>query len=170
MSTETFLVAYHPAAPPNAARPAAPPPETQLTLSLIIVRQITELGDVRAFTPETQEDAQHQAEGACQAQSLSNLKQIGLGMMQYVQDYDEKLPPMMSAAATQKAISPYIKMVIYYEASPASDGTRGVVFLDGHAKRIAKRDWPALKAASHVPNAPPALTNILPAISSSCLV
>ena len=188
LGTETFLIAYHPvprpdrdAAPPDAARPVFPPPDTELTLSLINVRQIAELGDVRAL-----EDMRNQAEA--DSQSLRNLKQIGLGMMQYVQDYDEYLPPMKSAAAAQKAISSYVKndsvfqqpqthepylpntslsgrslrsfaepatMVIYYEAVPAPDGTRGVVFLDGHAKRISESDWPALKAASHVPNAPP---------------
>ena len=188
LGTETFLIAYHPAprpdrdaVPPDAARPVFPPPDTELTLSLINVRQIAELGDVRVL-----EDMRRQAEA--DSQSLRNLKQIGLGMMQYVQDYDENLPPMKSAAATKMALFPYIKnndvfrqplthepylpntslsgrslesfgglatMVVYYEASPMPDGTRAVVFLDGHAKRIRESDWPALKAASHVPNVPP---------------
>lgn len=159
----------------------------ELTLSLINVRQIAEVGDVRAFTPETQEEAQQQAEAANNRLSLSNLKQIGLAMIQYVQDYDEKLPPMKSAAVAKKALYPFVKddavfqqpqthepyqpntslsgrslasferpaeMVIYYEAGPAPDGTRGVVFLDGHARRIRESEWPALKSASHVPNVP----------------
>ena len=160
-------------------------PDTVLTLSLINIRQIAGLDDVRAFTPQTLEAARQQAEAAYQSQSLINLKQLGLELSQYMQDNDERLPPMQSAAATQKAIYPYIKsdavfvhprthqpyqpnsslsgrtlasfadpatMVVYYEPAPAPDGTRGVVFLDGHAKRIREDQWPALKAASHVPN------------------
>lgn len=43
-------------------------------------------------------------------------------------------------------------MVIYYEARPGPDGMRAVLFLDGHAKLIRESEWPALKAASHVPH------------------
>jgi prepilin-type processing-associated H-X9-DG protein len=42
-------------------------------------------------------------------------------------------------------------MVVIYEDSPAPDGTRGVAFLDGHAKRINESDWPAIKKASKIP-------------------
>ena len=41
--------------------------------------------------------------------------------------------------------------VAFYEATPAKDGTRGVCFMDGHSKRIAEADWPALKAKSKIP-------------------
>jgi hypothetical protein len=43
------------------------------------------------------------------------------------------------------------EMVTFYEATPAADGTRGVVFLDGHAKRIQESEWPRLKKASKIP-------------------
>jgi hypothetical protein len=42
-------------------------------------------------------------------------------------------------------------MVAFFEANPAADGTRGVVFLDGHAKRIQEAEWPRLKKASKIP-------------------
>jgi len=41
-------------------------------------------------------------------------------------------------------------MVAIYEDASAPDGTRGVVFLDGHAKRIHEAEWPKLKHASKI--------------------
>ena len=125
-------------------------------------------------------------DNAVAASSDSNLKQLGLAMIQYTQDYDEMMPPMKDAATTKKALYPYVKnddvflspkthqpylpntslshrtlasfnspaeMVIYYEAAPAPDNTRALLFLDGHVKRVPEAEWPSLKAASHVPNA-----------------
>src|SRR5260221_13296758 len=40
---------------------------------------------------------------------MSNLKRVALATLMYLQDYDERLPPMRSAAATQTAIYPYVK-------------------------------------------------------------
>ena len=42
-------------------------------------------------------------------------------------------------------------MVVFYEDSPASDNTRGVAFMDGHAKRISESQWPALRRESKIP-------------------
>lgn len=42
-------------------------------------------------------------------------------------------------------------MVVFYEDAPAPDGTRGVAFLDGHAKRISESEWPRVKRASKIP-------------------
>lgn len=196
---ETFLIGYHHTLSrgeleevmqngnPSSATLPVQTPDMVLTLSLVNIRLISGLDDVRAFAPLTPEDARRQADAAYESRSLSNLKQIGLAMAQYIQDNDEKLPPMKSAAVTKKALFPFVKtdavfqqpqthdpylpntslsgrslasfkdpssMVIYYEAGPAPDGTRGVVFLDGHARRIRESEWPALKSASHVPNVP----------------
>jgi hypothetical protein len=38
-----------------------------------------------------------------------------------------------------------------YEDQPASDGTRGVVFVDGHAARIQETEWTRLKKISRIP-------------------
>lgn len=192
---ETFLVAYRSLPSPallaaitngNTLQPAAPPsPDTVLSLSLVNVRQIGSLDAIQAYAPVTPAEAQAEAAQAAEATSVSNLKQLGLAVTMYEQDYDEKMPPMKSAAVTKQALLPYIKsddvfqrpqthepylpntslsgrslasfqnpvtMVIYYEATPAPDGTRDVVFLDGHVKRIPESEWPALKAASHVPD------------------
>jgi hypothetical protein len=40
---------------------------------------------------------------------LSNLKQIDLGLLMYIQDYDGTLPPMKTMAKTQVLLNPYIK-------------------------------------------------------------
>lgn len=202
VGSETFLVAYlvpvrYETVPyPNertgwsgaSADKSLSEEDVTYKLSLLNVRQITSLDSVLAFAPQTPEEARKQAEADDNARSLSNLKQIGLAMVQYEQDNDEDLPPMRSAASTQKALFPFVRdsavfqqprthepylpntslsgrtlasfnspsdMVTYYEAVPAPDGTRGVAFLDGHVKRIHESEWPALKAASHVPNVPP---------------
>jgi prepilin-type processing-associated H-X9-DG protein len=39
----------------------------------------------------------------------SNLKQIGLGLIQYQQDYDEKLPPVDAKMGWVEAVYPYLK-------------------------------------------------------------
>jgi hypothetical protein len=40
---------------------------------------------------------------------LSNAKQVALAALMYAQDYDERLPPMKSAAQTQNLLNPYLK-------------------------------------------------------------
>lgn len=57
-------------------------------------------------------------ENARRASCMSNLKQIGLGLMQYTQDYDEKLP-----IQTYRKVQDYSNISISTDAS----GTSGVV-------------------------------------------
>jgi hypothetical protein len=46
----------------------------------------------------------------------------------------------------------YPSMIIaFYEAAPDTDGKRGVVFLDGHAKRLTQAEWEKYKKASKIP-------------------
>ena len=61
-----------------------------------------------------------------------------------------KANPVISGLALAKVDMP-TETVAFYEAAPARDGTRGVCFLDGHAKRIKEEDWPALKAKNKIP-------------------
>lgn len=42
-------------------------------------------------------------------------------------------------------------MVAFYEAHPAADGKRALLFLDGHVKRIKEAEWPLVKRASRIP-------------------
>ena len=217
VGTDQYLVAYHAptqkfdvqsifrSGNPQAPKPPKLTPETVLNLSLLNLHTISSLSDIRPFDMQ-QEIADSNSAGFIgdmmaaqngggqepgargpEVESESNLKQIGLAMMQYSQDNDEYLPPMRDAAVAKKALWPYVKsdqvflnpmtkqpflpntsiahrslasfnspanFVIYYEATPAPDNTRRVLFLDGHVKNIPEGAWPTLKAASHVPNTP----------------
>jgi hypothetical protein len=41
--------------------------------------------------------------------ALSGLKQVGLALAMYTQDWDDRLPPMESAAIAKEALFPYVK-------------------------------------------------------------
>ncbi|MBC8141699.1 MAG: hypothetical protein H7Y38_09700 [Armatimonadetes bacterium] len=41
--------------------------------------------------------------------TLSNLKQSGLAMLQYTQDYDEKLPPRLEVGLVRESLAPYLQ-------------------------------------------------------------
>ena len=58
--------------------------------------------------------------------------------------------PKMSGRKTSHISNPD-EWVAFYEANPASDGTRGVVFLDGSVARVTMADWPRYKKASKLP-------------------
>lgn len=74
-------------------------------------------------------------ENARRASCMSNLKQIGLGFMMYVQDYDEKFPPLLinytspptapsgvSPYAWADALQPYLKSTQIYQCPSESTG------------------------------------------------
>jgi hypothetical protein len=117
------------------------------------------------------------------ATPLRRLKQLALAFQMYVQDYDDRLPPMTNPAAVKKALFPYVKseavfvhpttrepyqpnpalshrklisieqpdkVVAFYEAHPSADGTRRVVFADGHVEHVPETVWPELKRASEL--------------------
>lgn len=117
----------------NASPPKPTPltPDTVLSLSLLNLRTAGSLNDIRPFDMQQEMTSSRQAtaqsdplnvavpsrsvqtlavdtQGASQT-SVSNLKQLGLGLIQYVQDNDENLPPMKDAATMKKAILPYAK-------------------------------------------------------------
>ena len=48
-------------------------------------------------------------ENARRTSCLSNVKQMGLGLMQYTQDYDETLPYYINVGVWQDTLQPYIK-------------------------------------------------------------
>lgn len=136
MGGETYLITYRaqpkpgpqtrfrpgrgPGEDPTATPPL--PPDTTLSLSLLNLRTAGSLNDVRPFDPERDIEKPQDRAAQINATSVSNLKQIGLGLMQYVQDYDERLPPMRSAttereltdnpparATVQQVIQPYVR-------------------------------------------------------------
>jgi prepilin-type processing-associated H-X9-DG protein len=156
--------------------------------------------DVQPFDPARDIERPQDRVAAAEAQSVANLRQVGLALAQYAQDYDEKLPPMRSAhslqqmrearlnppqtATVQYLLQPYARsieifrhpgtkriyrpnpflsrkslaainspaqMVTFYEAVPAANGRRAVLFLDGHVERVAEADWPRIRQASRIP-------------------
>ena len=58
-----------------------------------------------------------------------------------------------SSLTYQKRKSPNASayIVAVYEADPAQDGTRGVLFTDGHADRVNEPVWQKLKKTSNIP-------------------
>ena len=65
-----------------------------LELSLLPINDTQSIHEVKQFDPQTDLLA---PETVAQEDSVSNLKQIGLALMMYTQDYDEKIPPMVAA-------------------------------------------------------------------------
>lgn len=58
------------------------------------------------------------------ASCISNLKQIGLGMLQYTQDYDDKYPPVANARAGYWAgsLQPYVRSWWIFQCPTESSG------------------------------------------------
>ena len=203
---EMFLVAYRVQSKVNLQalmRSSGPPapakltPETTLGISLLNLRAVTSIDDIRPFdlkqeiaesdklaTEAAEAGAGVESEASGEAGSLSNLKQMALAVLMYAQDYDEALPPLKTIQAAQEALSPYVRdesiftqpdtdvpyktnpvlsgkkmahitnaadMILFYEAKPADDGTRGAAFLDGHAKRLSADEWERYKKISKIP-------------------
>jgi hypothetical protein len=118
---ETYLIAYRThvkeidfTALMRGGGDAGPPkpepltPDTPLTLSLLNLRSVGSISDIRPFNLE-QEVAGTAREQDGQASSARNLKQLGLGLQMYRQDYDEMFPPMPDAATLKPLIMPYLK-------------------------------------------------------------
>jgi len=125
VSGETFVVGYRVATKPlNVAammrrqrEPPAPEkltPETSLALSLVNLRAVSSLNDIRPFSledelAESERLARAMREERPDASSLTNLMQLGLAVVMYSQDWDGVLPPMEDAATVQEALWPYVK-------------------------------------------------------------
>ena len=155
-------------------------PETPLELSLINLQKATALTQIQPFDLQSALPKPRPATESSQ----DRLKQLGLAVMMYTQDYDEVLPPMKDVKKFRDLLMPYIKnlemfvhpetsrpyipnailhehkfatipepasFVLLYEDAPAADGTRGVVFVDGHTKRVSEAEWQRLKRASKIP-------------------
>ena len=79
----------------------------------------------------------------------SNLKQIGLGLIQYAQDYDEKLPPVALARAGYWAgsLQPYLKSWQIFQCP--SDETAAPKTTDYYYNaRLAQSKWQTNNAPS----------------------
>jgi hypothetical protein len=171
-------------------------PETTIALSLLNLKTIGSLNNVRPFDLETDlamlEKAQEESKAACEQANLeavnlqieSNLQNLGSALRSYAEQNENKLPDMSSLETVKLALQdfvydesvfyhpetlePYLvnaslsaqnledldngtQIVAFYEASPAADGTVGVVYTDGLYQRVQPEDWAAVKQASHLP-------------------
>ena len=117
---ENYLVAYRPRAASPDTRTArrgvggaeidASPklePDVPLALCLLNLREMGNMTDITPFDPARDIEKPVDRAEREGAQSMTNLKQIGLGLLQYVQDYDERLPPMRSAQSMAQIQRPY---------------------------------------------------------------
>lgn len=133
---ETFVVGYHEASGGGLAAmmreelargkdSSTPEPkkltaDTELLLTLLSVRNVGSFSDMRPFNLEKElADSKspslgdtiygQAAESAKQASAAGDLKQIGLAVLSYAQDYDDHLPRLKDADTTKKAVLPYVK-------------------------------------------------------------
>lgn len=183
-----------------------PPPETltsetTIRLALISVASIRGMDGISPFDLKREmasnimfgssdrEGLDRARTSAFNTSSLSNLKQIGLAVMMYCQDYDEKLPPLRDPTEAKRLLYPYVRnddvflhpssnkpylpnraasrkilgnikrpaeLILFYEPDLAPDRTRGVVFADGHVKRLNETEWLNAAKYSQIPvSAPP---------------
>lgn len=118
---ETYLIAY--GRPPGVSsraalmgggpEAAAPEPltvDTELTLSLLHLRTLGSLTDVRPFDfakeVATQEEV---AERAVSMQSLSNLKYLTLAVQMFLADNNDVMPDLSTTEAMQSALTVYVR-------------------------------------------------------------
>lgn len=97
------------------------PADGTLQLSLLNLRTVSSLDKIKVFDPKTDVESVQESDRDYQSASVSNLRQIGLGLQQYLMDYDEVLPSMRSSqsmaemrqpaardkATVQQALQPY---------------------------------------------------------------
>lgn len=126
LNGEVYLVAYHQKITldyttlfkgNSSDLPPAPKltPDTVLSLSLLNLRSVGSLNDIQAFSLQAVLNPPPPPAPDPKEATVSDLKQLGLAFMQYTQDYDEKLPPMKTAAAAKKALYPYAKTDSIFE-------------------------------------------------------
>jgi hypothetical protein len=164
--------------------------ETTLTLSLLNLRTIGSMNDIRPFDlqailTESQEKEQAMRE-ACQtlqgeqtnSQVAASLSVLMYALQSYADQNDGTLPNFSGPEAMQEALGEWVgssegfvhpvtsepyqfntalsgkklsdiansnETIAFYEATPAADGTRGVVYLDGSVDRVAAAAWERVK-------------------------
>ena len=90
-------------------------------------------------------------ENARRSSCQSNLKNIGLGFQQYLQDYDELYPRADSVAATGWAciqLQPYIKSTQVFTCPSDAKGTAAAPFSYGYNSNLDSKNQSTLLASS----------------------
>jgi prepilin-type N-terminal cleavage/methylation domain-containing protein/prepilin-type processing-associated H-X9-DG protein len=70
-------------------------------------------------------------ENARRSSCQSNMKQVGLGFMQYTQDYDEKFPAHIPHAGWSQQMQPYIKSTQLFKCPSDTDAPSSNAALQG---------------------------------------
>jgi len=159
ITSETYLVAYRPAirqldmSALRGSEPPKPEPltaETKLSLALLNVRLIGQLSEMAPFDLDAELTSTKVLEvKEAEADSMSNLKQVGLAMMQYVQDYDEVYPPMKSQEKVRKVLEPYVRNTSIFIHPGSKQPYQFNANLSG--KNLAKIAEPAAMVAAFEP-------------------
>jgi hypothetical protein len=184
---ETYLVAYRAQdntdftalrnSPREAVTASRPAPNDELLLSLLNLRTIGALSDVRPFDPAR--DLMSASEG--NAASLRALVSLGRGLLEGIGAHGGVVPVFTTplSASTRAVFQPFVRndrawqdprSGEFYTPNPkisglvladvlnasylpalmekdfAKDGTRGILFLDGHAERITRERWQRIAA------------------------
>lgn len=92
--------------------------------------------------------------------ALTDAKSAKEELVLYVRNKDvfnqpgTQKPYLPNASLSGKKITDFDrsdKVVSFYEAAPGADGTRGCLFLDGHAERVTGAQWQKFKEISQLP-------------------
>lgn len=116
-STKPDMAALMAAQRPDPAmfKPTKLTPDTVLTLSLINTVSLSSLSEIHPFDldAELKRNAEEvnppKDTKATTTSSNNNLKQLGLAVMMYLQDYDEVFPPLKTPETFRPLLMPYIK-------------------------------------------------------------
>lgn len=168
--------------------------ETTISLSLLNLKTIGSLNNVRPFDLETDlallKKTEQQSREACEqanmamveSQVSSNLQSLSSALHSYAEQNQDQLPDMSSLEAVESALQEFVydssvfyhpgtlepflvnaslsakklseldtEIVSFYEATPAADGTIGVVYINGLYQRLSPEEWEAVKEASNLP-------------------
>jgi hypothetical protein len=168
--------------------------ETTISLSLLNLKTIGSLNNVRPFDLETDlallKKTEQQSKEACEqanmamveSQVSSNLQSLSSALHSYAEQNQDQLPDMSSLEAVESALQEFVydssvfyhpgtfepflvnaslsakklseldtEIVSFYEATPAADGTIGVVYINGLYQRLSPEEWKAVKEASNLP-------------------
>ncbi len=166
----------------QAPKPRKPDAETVLNLSLLNLKSIDSLNNVRPFDPATDMVNEKQS----RADSVRTLQELGKGALRFIRARG-KLPVLSNPINmnSTRVFYPYVgderlfmhpgtqqmyryneilgdkkavhipnkqSFVVFYEAEQSSDETRAALFLDGHVERLSPAHWESVKRASKITN------------------
>ncbi|MEI6084341.1 MAG: hypothetical protein WCS70_08575 [Verrucomicrobiota bacterium] len=92
--------------------------------------------------------------------ALADAKSAKEELVLYVRNKDvfnqpgNQKPYLPNASLSGKKVTDFDKsdkVIAFYETAPSGDGTRGCLFLDGHAERVTEQQWKKLKEISQLP-------------------